>query len=105
MERRGCLKNMVAKNLVYFLLFLLTTAGTVTAFSDNEIKYVDPDNENNYIIFNEEERSYFLTQPDGDYSGTYTENSMCYSLSPFDYTIVKNGAGIKAPNGEIWKRV
>jgi hypothetical protein len=102
------------KNLLYYVL-LLVLSNTVTAVSvssgPHEIKYVDPSNAKNYVIFvpdtqNQNKGNFDLVQEKGDcFSGTYTKTSETYSLDfPHGNRFVIKGDKIKIA-GKYWNKI
>lgn len=103
----------LSKNIILYALVLVLT-NAITAYSvsssPHEIKYVDPDNNKNHIIFvpdssNPNKGSFDLVREKGEsFGGTYTESSEAYNLDfPSGYRIEKKGNTIKMP-AKYWVR-
>lgn len=99
------LPEISTKYIAGIMIALLASVGATSGATGGDIKYVDPVNEQNYIIFSQDAGTYYLHEVEGTYGGTYTETSESYNLSPLGYTIRKSGNNILAPTGREWERV
>jgi hypothetical protein len=98
--------------IIYAAILLLSNAITAVSVStQHDIKYADPDNENNYIIFtpdtqNSNRGSFDLVQENGDsFGGTYTKSPKSYNLDfPHGNRLEIKGNTLEMP-GNNWIKV
>jgi hypothetical protein len=103
----GTMKKM----LILLLLAGVLASGCIQTAATPELKYVDPENPNNYILLKEDPThpgtgTFSIITTEYVAGGTYTSTSKTYSLQYADYpvgvTLEKVGSGVRLSDTVIW---
>lgn len=96
------------KHFLSFLIFgLILSSGCVTIASP-DIKYVDPTNENNFIVFHTQEKTFTVVTEKYIADGVYTKEGDYLILHYTGYvgsvSVKKTVDGLDIGEGVVWKR-
>lgn len=91
---------------IIVLVFVLFSGCVSIASPD--LKYVDPDNEANYIVFHTQESTFTVVTEDYIADGVYTQEGDYLILHYTGYvgavSVKKTESGLDIGDGVVWKR-